>query len=62
MDNFICEESKQNRSNFLPTVLNQVSDEDDSSHMGFVKVRDKLVMMAHKLIRVTIKQINALRG
>ena len=43
-------------------VLNQVSDEGDGIHTGVLKVGEWLFLMVHKLMRVTLKHINILRG
>ena len=53
--------SKQTLGDVLTVVLNQVSNEGDVSHLGFVKSGKWGVLMVHKLMRVTTKQINFFR-
>ena len=52
----IHEVSKQNLGGVLPAVLKQFSDEGDVIHLGVIKVNERVVLMVHELIRVTLKE------
>ena len=54
--------SNQTLVDVLPAVLYQVGDEGDGIHTGFIKVGEQGVLMVQKLVRVTLIQINILRG